>query len=328
MKALRPLAIMACVMFALSASANMITLVWNHDILPLSHTLKLNYDFGNASYELRFEKRDAGNMTNPFQPMDDETWTLNGSGTLQTTLDGLEPIVTYEIKYKVVNVGAGQLVEQGYFYGITALPIPTFTPSEEPYTNGGTTTFTIFTTEYGNPDWFDVNLMGNSDYETKLWIYVVNQSSGATYPQYRILDGAGNLSQETFNFELSPGQYTYCFRMTYAEVSGFGDFGPVDIMTTCLEPLPFEYGDFSTSVEERKDPDLLPYPNPIGDAMSTLSIKDVKPGLLLEIVDAVGATVMVVPAPNAKVATCDVSGLSPGAYFVKQGQQVVKFVKN
>jgi len=326
MKALRLLANMACVMFAMSASADMVTLEWRHDIWPLSHTLKLNYDFG-AQYELRFEKRDAGNMTNPFVPMNDETWTLSGSGTLQTTLNGLESGITYEIRYKVVNNSA-QVVEQGIFGGVTPLPIPTFTPSEEPYANGGTTTFTIFTTEYGNPDWFDDDLMGNSNYETVLWITVVNQSSGAIYSQFKILEGAGNLSQETFNFELSPGQYTYCFRMTYAEVAGFGDFGPEDIMTTCLEPLPYEYGDFSTSVEEHKDPDLLPYPNPISDAMSTLSIKDVKPGLPLEIIDAVGATVMVVPAPNAAIATCDVSSLSTGAYFVKQGEQVVRFVKN
>ncbi len=247
MKALKHFVLMA--MFFVSAPAVMADLVilqWNHDILPLSHTVEIDFDFNGNTYDLRFEKRDAGSMLNQFQAMPSETCVLSGAGTVMVHLDGLNSQTTYEIKYKVVD--GFQLLEEHTIYGVTPLPIPTFTPNEEPNTIGGTTTFGILLNEYGNPDWFDPLLMGNSNYETVLTIHLT-LPDGTVESVSRILDGAGNLSWETFDFELNvTGQYYYCFELTYAEVAGFGDFGPIPVMTSCIIPLPFYFGGGSLDV--------------------------------------------------------------------------------
>lgn len=307
MNTLRSLACALLLAITGSASADMITLVWRHDILPLSHAIMINYDFDGETYMVRFEELNANDPSDLFELMPFMDAQLSNSGTALFNIEPLQAGITYHIKYRVVDPGTLQTLETGYLYGVTPLPIPTFTPVQ-PYMFGGTTFFEIFTTEYGNPDWFDPLLMGSSDYETVLTIYLEHES-GQTYSESRVLDGAGNLSQEIFQFDLLlTGEYEYCFEMTYAEIAGNGDFGPVPVMTTCLDPDSYYFGGGSLDVSGGlgSTSSIL-----FANGLITVTNDDGSVGTY-QIVETSGR--LVCAGPTSK--PFDVSGLSSGVYAV------------
>lgn len=165
--------------------------------------------------------------------------------------------------------------------------------------------------------------------QTNVVLDVYNPDYGWTDVDVYEVDDAGWFYQAVYMHEnlLFPGCHEVEIRVERYDLDYPMDFDyqPVVVDVAPAWPCTYWAGN-STGLGHGDEAFELsaPFPNPTEGIMT---IKDIDSTLGLDVCDALGRTVRNFPSNGQKTATLDVSDLSAGMYFLRQGNRKVRFEK-
>lgn len=293
-------------------------ILWDANIHPLSRTVTHQYDYGNETYIREIYVK----QLLPFGQQ--EVWTqissldavMTGSGTETVNVTSLTDLqANYVVQIRLFPLSAGGIQEleepRPTTGGFQVLESALVYISDEPTGVLPNLTFRI-ETHYGEM----------YPHDSLKMVIRVTETMTQWSPTIEIIlqPGLHNTNFVPIHFPYA-GKYEICAELWYKDAGLSPLWDWTFISSTCDNPLVVNY-DISTAVDGKasEEDTFKVYPNPATDK---ITLEGFDQNVPVEMRDVTGRLV----STQLNSSSMDISGLTPGLYFLSQDGQSIKFIK-